>query len=296
METVSISRLQTRISLFSTICALTAITRSVSASIEPLGTQSAILKTILHERSNSTLLLLNHVHPADLLISLVMLFTIYGACMGLPGGLRQTLASAIKTPLIFLCTLVVCFPVLALLAILTGLNLGVLQTASLVMMSLMLNGLLLACFAPLSAFFAASSDYHFTKLLHVTIFALCGLFSTSILYGSLQIAIRSHGLESGNAMFLFLLWMLVYGFVGLQMAWTLRPMVGDPGLPFQWLRRRTSGMSVYTAISISMGEFTSPAPGLVRPDEHPVKSSEVIRSVRNPWVSIKTDNSHGTGK
>ncbi len=227
-----------------------------------LDQHSGLLKTLVYQRSDAAMTLLTHQQSVDQLVTLVLitvpLFMLYGACMGLPGGLRQTIASAVKTPLIFLCTLIVCFPVLAILAILMGLNLGIIQTATLVMMSLLLNSLLLACFAPLCAFFAISSDYHFTKLLHLTVFAMCGIFSTAVLFQSLQIVVHNQGLESESGMLLFLCWMITYAFVGLQMAWTLRPMIGDPGLPFQWIRRRTAGMSVYTAISYSIEKVGKP--------------------------------------
>jgi hypothetical protein len=38
----------------------------------------------------------------------------------------------------------------------------------------------------------------------------------------------------------FLCWMAIFGLVGAQMAWVLRPFVGDPSRPFQWFRVRES--------------------------------------------------------
>jgi len=237
---------------------------TAAANVSPeLGSTGEVLQTILYERSGATAALIAHPNPAQLLGMLLLismpLFALYGACMGLAGGLRQSVASAAKTPLLFLCTLLVCGPVLVILSILTGLKLDVLQIASLVLMCLAFNALLLACFGPLSAFFGLSSDYHFMKLLHVGVFAICGLISTSVLYSSLQIAISQQGLPTGTGALLFLFWIATYGFVGLQMAWTLRPLIGEPGLPFQWLRRRESGMSVYTAIGLSMRSVGEPA-------------------------------------
>lgn len=39
----------------------------------------------------------------------------------------------------------------------------------------------------------------------------------------------------------FRIWIVVFGLVGAQMGWVLRPFVGDPNLPFSWLRPRESG-------------------------------------------------------
>lgn len=38
----------------------------------------------------------------------------------------------------------------------------------------------------------------------------------------------------------FTIWMIVFGLVGAQMSWILRPFVGSPDIPFQWFRPRGS--------------------------------------------------------
>ncbi len=38
----------------------------------------------------------------------------------------------------------------------------------------------------------------------------------------------------------FACWMIVFGLVGAQMGWVLRPFIGSPGQPFQWFRARES--------------------------------------------------------
>ena len=38
----------------------------------------------------------------------------------------------------------------------------------------------------------------------------------------------------------FTIWMFVFGLVGAQMSWILRPFVGSPDIPFQWFRPRGS--------------------------------------------------------
>ena len=48
------------------------------------------------------------------------------------------------------------------------------------------------------------------------------------------------------------LWILVYAFVGSQMAWTLRPFVGAPGLEFELFRQL--GGNFYANIFASIGE------------------------------------------
>jgi len=38
----------------------------------------------------------------------------------------------------------------------------------------------------------------------------------------------------------FACWVVVFGLVGAQMGWILRPFIGDPNMPFQWFRQRES--------------------------------------------------------
>ncbi len=42
----------------------------------------------------------------------------------------------------------------------------------------------------------------------------------------------------GQARTIFQVWLLIYGLVGAQMGWVLRPFIGSPNLPFTWLRPR----------------------------------------------------------
>jgi hypothetical protein len=35
---------------------------------------------------------------------------------------------------------------------------------------------------------------------------------------------------------------LLFGLVGAQMGWVLRPFIGNPALPFTWFRPRTSNI------------------------------------------------------
>jgi len=43
-----------------------------------------------------------------------------------------------------------------------------------------------------------------------------------------------------NTQWVFNVWVLIFGLVGAQMSWILRPFVGDPNTPFNWFRARES--------------------------------------------------------
>lgn len=176
----------------------------------------------------------------------------YGALMGHPGGWRQALASAVKTPLLFLLTLGVCFPALFVMQIFLGSTLDLGHTLNILLFALAFNAVLLASFAPIAGFFGLGSGYHFMKLLHVVLFTLCGWISMGVLYHGLTVAGRTGGVFPEQGMHLFLVWLVIYGFVGTQMAWMLRPLLGEPALPFEFFRRGVKGLNFYTAVWISV--------------------------------------------
>lgn len=45
---------------------------------------------------------------------------------------------------------------------------------------------------------------------------------------------------SRNVRIVFACWVIVFGLVGAQMSWVLRPFIGDPARPFEWFRHRES--------------------------------------------------------
>jgi hypothetical protein len=49
------------------------------------------------------------------------------------------------------------------------------------------------------------------------------------------------------------LWVLVYAFVGSQMAWTLRPFIGAPSMKFELFRQL--GGNFYANVFASIGEI-----------------------------------------
>jgi len=49
------------------------------------------------------------------------------------------------------------------------------------------------------------------------------------------------------------LWMFLYAFVGSQLAWTLRPFIGAPSIPFELFRQL--GGNFYTNVFASIGEI-----------------------------------------
>ena len=58
-----------------------------------------------------------------------------------------------------------------------------------------------------------------------------------------------------RAQTVFRVWVVLFAFVGVQMSWVLRPFIGDPDLPFAWLRSRESNFftDVWAALVTLLG-------------------------------------------
>lgn len=188
-----------------------------------------------------------------MLISSVAFFALYGGVMGSTHSLWQALSSAAKLPILFLATLFVCAPTLYFFNVLYGSNQSLTQNVALILTAITVTAVLLLSFAPITLFFLlTTSHYQFFKLLNVIIFAISG--SMGILFLGQGMFIVSAGGHTGDnaRRWVLRMWMLVYAFVGSQMAWTIRPFIGAPSIKFELFRQL--GGNFYTNIFASLGE------------------------------------------
>ncbi len=187
-----------------------------------------------------------------MLVSSVIFFAIYGAVMGFSNSLLQAISSAVKLPVLFLITLVICLPTLYFFNLLFGSRLSLSQTLALILTAIAVTAVLTLSFAPIALFFwLTAPHYQFFKLLNVAILTLTGFSGLSFLWQGMR------HVESGEGTRVRSLalwaWIVVYGFVGTQMAWTLRPFFGAPGLPFEIFR--DLGGNFYVNVLRSIGEI-----------------------------------------
>ncbi|MCA8963775.1 MAG: hypothetical protein H6838_03250 [Planctomycetes bacterium] len=175
-----------------------------------------------------------------LLVLGVALGAIYGICLGtfrmFRGGdhaTQQMLASALKVPSLFMLTLLVTFPSLYVFTALQRLPLQCGAMLRLLLLSNLVHLGVIASLGPVFAFFAASTpSYSFLLLLDVAFFAIGGLIGCAML----QRAARNAEASVPQTRRLLGVWCCVYAIVGAQMGWLLRPFVGNPQIPFAWLR------------------------------------------------------------
>ena len=153
----------------------------------------------------------------------------FGAAVGSYVGGGQIVHAAIKMPVLFLGTLVVSVLLMHVLAGVFRIGLAFDQTALLCVTSIAMTGAILGGLAPVFALFSIAAPYPSYRaylwlvLAMVAAIALAGSVSVAVLLRGLRAAARS----GGGVRRTVACWLIVYHFVGGQVAWLLRPFVGD---------------------------------------------------------------------
>lgn len=191
----------------------------------------------------------------DMLVSCVVFFAIYGAVMGAAHSPLQALSSAVKLPILFLVTLIICTPSLHFFNILFGSKQTLPQTVTVILTAMSTNAVLLVSFAPITLFFLLTSrNYPFFLLLNVLFFVIAGLMGIVFLRQGVHMIAESDNNEGvGARRMIFTVWILLYAFVGSQMAYTLSPFVGDPQQPFVLLAE--FGGNFYSSVANAITEL-----------------------------------------
>ncbi|MDR3633716.1 MAG: hypothetical protein P4L84_07750 [Isosphaeraceae bacterium] len=199
-------------------------------------------------------------------------FALFG--MGGPNGM-QLVSSTLKVPALFFLTLLVTLPSLYVFNALVGSRLTPSTVLRLLVAALAVMIAVLSSLGPIVAFFSVSTtSYSFMVLLNVVVFGGSGILGLLFLLQTLhrlsvaesippedpapgaapdddQVVLtpvtepgaldRLEGQVLGrHVKTVFRIWIIVFGLVGAQMGWVLRPFIGDPARPFAWFRPRES--------------------------------------------------------
>lgn len=183
------------------------------------------------------------------LVIAVGLGMLYGATMGSYGGLAtdrflQIAYSAVKVPILFLLTFAICLPSFFILNTIAGVRDDFRHVMRSLLISQAVLAIVLVSLAPYTAVWYLSFESHGAAVLfNGAMFAVASGAAQIVLlrlYRPLISRRRRHRP-------LWAIWLLLYVFVGVQLAWVLRPFVGTPGLPTQFFRDE-SWSNAYVAI------------------------------------------------
>lgn len=154
----------------------------------------------------------------------------YGAVMGAfslfdRGMVWFSLLNMLKVPLLLIGTAALCAPALYVFAIAGGATLGMRPLLAALAAAQVMLVLLLASLSPVVLFFLTTFErYAPVKIVQVLVWAIAGIFALRFLRRLLVKIDPALGGKPG----LILIWMLLFGMVGMQGAWMMRPFIGAP--------------------------------------------------------------------
>jgi hypothetical protein len=198
------------------------------------------------------------------LISIFM-SAIYGMVMGATNLLQASqmapgfkflmiATTGAKVPILFLLTMVIVLPPIYVSNAYIGSRVSFLQMFTLMISTIAVISTSLASGATIALFFSLTSkSYHFIKLLHFLIFACSGIAGLTFLSKSLM-QITAREMQSTMKM-LFVGWLIIYAFVGLELSWVLRPYIGNPDESFTLFRQRKG--NIYESVYHSLEKATT---------------------------------------
>ncbi len=204
----------------------------IDARLRAVGIHGPDLSTSLSARSSSVTLSLR-----DLLMLIVAAGAAYGACMGTfayePSRSLLMLFSAIKIPVLIVTTTVLCLPAFFVLNTAAGLRDDFSRAMRAVLSSQGAFTVTLAGLAPVVMFiYATGVNHRYALLTNGTVFLMASVVAQVVLWARYRVLIA----KNPTHVAMLGCWMVLYGFVAVQMAWMLRPFVGDPAQSVSFLR------------------------------------------------------------
>jgi hypothetical protein len=172
--------------------------------------------------------------------------TIFGAslttyAMLMPGNayIMQVLASCIKVPvLLFLSPFIALYPTLFLSKLIDK-DVGAQSLLKAAFSCIVATAICLALFAPLIAIINYSGNYTAVIFASYGAFALAGAMGCLAFYAKLVGAAAPRSLQKfsfRSARRISAIWLVLFGLVGAEVGWSIRPFVGWTGQPFEWFR------------------------------------------------------------
>jgi hypothetical protein len=150
----------------------------------------------------------------------------------------QVAISAVKVPFLLLTTFAISVPSFFILNTLLGLRADFAAVVRILLAGQAGLTIVLGALAPYTLlWYASSGEYTWAVLFNGLMFAVASFTAQWMLRGWYRPLIA----RNPRHRWLLGAWLAVYVFVGIQMAWVLRPFVGEPGSPVEFVRAESWG-------------------------------------------------------
>ena len=172
----------------------------------------------------------------------------YGAIMGSYNSLLQAATSGVKLCLLLFLTLLICFPSFYIVQLVLGSRVKIKQLAVMLLSGFLMTTTVMLAFAPIVLFFQLSADnYNFLQFIHVGVMVFSGFFGMRAVLDALRNCFEESGIYPKIGLSIFRIWVIIFAFVGIQLAWNLRPFLGTKELRYELVRKETQG-NFYSAM------------------------------------------------
>jgi hypothetical protein len=182
---------------------------------------------------------------------------LFGAALGAYGmSFAQIAYSALKVPLLLIGTTALCFPVFFVLqAVREAHPLSLARAAAVQSLALAVIGVIWGAFAPPLLFLVTStSQYKLAQVLALLIGTVGGAVGLGRFFFAQKAASHSADSQSDSGRQpVIMTYFVLFAAVGGQLAWVLRPFIGDPSLPPALFRERGGNMFSHILAMLGVG-------------------------------------------
>jgi hypothetical protein len=181
---------------------------------------------------------------------------LYGIVMGSYHSFLQSVVAGLKVTFLFLSAIIICFPSFFVIQQVLGSKMILRQMVIIVLSGFVLTSSIALSFAPIVILFQLTGgNYHFLQLLHVAIFIFSGIFGMRLMVEALKFACDKKDIYPRIGVTVFRIWIIILAFVGIQIAWNLRPFLCDKTEEFKLFRKYEGNF--YTAIVYSVQQLVN---------------------------------------
>lgn len=192
-------------------------------------------------------------------VLIICVFTfLYGVVMGSYHSFLQSIVAGFKVTFLFFSAILICFPSFYVIQQVLGSKMTLRQMVFIILSGFVLTSAIAISFAPIVILFQVTGgNYHFLQLLHVAIFIFSGIFGMRLMVDALKFACEKKDIYPHIGVNVFRIWMIILAFVGVQIAWNLRPFLCNKTEEFKLFRKYEGNF--YTAIIYSVQQLAKPA-------------------------------------
>jgi len=190
------------------------------------------------------------------LMIFALLFS-YGFVIGIYHGIDQSISAGIKLFVLFLLSILICFPTFYVIQIIIGSRIKLINLAAIIFSGALLSSWILVAFIPIVIFFMLTGgDYYFLQLLHIAIMAFASFFGMRLIVEALKYNCENEDIYPKTGVTIFRVWIVIFLFVSVQLGWNLRPFMSKKTETFQVFRNYEGNF--YAAILYSLDKIIHP--------------------------------------